>query len=155
MCSSLILFLIRYFRCHILADITYGLGILSLFLLLTPFFCGQVLILQLSKACGNLAIQFNKLCSLTKRFRDILFTKVKVMKNSLAEPTTGWSSSPGQLWPSPPRRRQGREDPRSVVVDQAGARAACGTKKSGYFNRFSRNQEYNRIKPNITPLKMC
>ena len=77
------------------------------------------------------------------------------MKNSLAEPTTGWSSSHGQLWPSPPRRRQGREDPRSVVVDQAGARAACETKKSGYFNRFSRNQEYNQIKPNITPLKMC
>ena len=54
------------------------------------------------------------------------------MKNSLAKPTRGWSSSPGQLWPSPPRRRQGREDPRSVVVDQAGARAACRTKKSGY-----------------------
>ena len=75
MCSSLILFLIRYFRCHILAGITYGLGILSLFLLLTPFFCGQVLIFQLSKACGNLAIQFNKLCSLTKRFKDISFVK--------------------------------------------------------------------------------
>ena len=77
------------------------------------------------------------------------------MKNSLAEPTTGWSSSHGQLWPSPPRHRQGREDPRSVVADQAGARAACRTKKSGYFNRFSRNQEYNQIKPNITPLTMC
>ena len=68
------------------------------------------------------------------------------MKNSLAEPTTGWSSSHGQLWPSPPMRRQGREDPRSVVADQAGARAACRTKKSAYFNRFSRNQEYDQIK---------